>query len=55
MGTLTLVVSGSTFGFGAYLVIHHDFKLGTLIALSALLGRLIGLVQSIGRPASQRF
>ncbi len=47
MGTLTSVVSGGTFCFGAYLVIHHNIQLGVLVALSALLGRLIGPIQSL--------
>jgi ATP-binding cassette, subfamily B, bacterial len=47
MGTLTSFVSAGVFGLGALLVIRHDFKLGTLIALSALLGRLIGPIQQL--------
>jgi len=47
MSTLTSFVSASVFGLGALLVIRHDFKLGTLIALSALLGRLIGPIQQL--------
>lgn len=47
MGTLSGFVSASAFCLGAYLVINHDFKLGTLIAVLALLGRLIGPIQGL--------
>jgi ATP-binding cassette subfamily B protein len=47
MGTLTSFVSAGAFCLGGYLVIHHSIKLGTLVALSALLGRLIGPIQSL--------
>ncbi len=47
MGTLTSFVTAGAFCLGGYLVIHHSIKLGTLVALSALLGRLIGPIQSL--------
>jgi ATP-binding cassette, subfamily B, bacterial len=47
MGTLTSFVAASAFCLGGYLVIHHEIKLGALIALSALLARLIGPIQSL--------
>jgi ATP-binding cassette, subfamily B, bacterial len=47
MGTLTSIVSALVFGVGAVLVIRHDFKIGTLVALGALLGRLLGPIQQL--------
>jgi ATP-binding cassette, subfamily B, bacterial len=47
MGTLTSLVSAGVFGLGAVLVIRHDFKIGTLVALSTLLGRLIAPIQGL--------
>jgi ATP-binding cassette subfamily B protein len=47
MGTLTSFVAAGAFCLGGYLVIHHEIKLGALIALSTLLTRLIGPIQSL--------
>ena len=47
MGTLTSLVSAGAFGLGAVLVIRHDFKIGTLVALSTLLARLIAPIQGL--------
>ncbi len=47
MGTLTGFVNAGAFCLGAYLVINDNIKLGTLVAVSALLGRLIGPIQSL--------
>jgi ATP-binding cassette, subfamily B, bacterial len=47
MGTLTTLVTTGVFGLGAVLVIRHDFKIGTLVALATLLGRLIAPIQGL--------
>jgi ATP-binding cassette, subfamily B, bacterial len=36
-----------TFGIGGYLVIHHSFKIGVLVALATLIGRFYGPVTQL--------
>ncbi len=36
-----------TFGIGGYLVIHHSFKIGTMVALITLIGRLYGPITQL--------
>ncbi len=47
MGLLAMLVTALTFGVGGILVIRHVFKIGTLVALAALLGRLFGPINQL--------
>jgi len=47
LSLLASVATAVVYGLGGGLVIHGDFQLGTLVALTALLGRLYGPITSL--------
>ena len=47
MGTLASLVTGLTFCVGGILVIRHDIKIGVLVAMVTLLGKLLGPINAL--------
>jgi ATP-binding cassette subfamily B protein len=47
IGLLAALMGALVYGFGGSFVIHGDFKIGTLVAMAALIGRLYGPINQL--------